>query len=313
VAAAVLWFWPSDRYLFLPHPARDVDSLVSVPGESTEPEENGIYMVDILVRRASLLERILPDIREGSTLVPPEAVNPTGVSDTQRRRESLHQMSRSQEVAVAVALRELGHDVDATPAGAEVTAVFADAPAQGKLEAGDVVVAAQGRRVRTPGDLRAIMAQHPPGQPVAWRVRRSGGTREVRLETEAAPEEPDRAVVGVLVAQAADIDLPVAVRIDAGDIGGPSAGLAFALDVVDELGDDIDGDRRIAVTGELELDGDILAVGGIKQKTIGARLGEADIFLVPDDNAAEARRYADGLAVIPVSTFEEALSALARG
>jgi Lon-like protease len=285
---------------------------VRVPGEGTEPEENGVYMVDILVRRASLLERVLPDIREGSTLVPAEAVNPTGVSDAQRRRESLHQMSRSQEVAVAVALRELGYDVDATPVGAEVTAVFADTPAQGKLVAGDTVVAAQGRRVRTPGDLRAIMARHPPGQPVTWRVRRSGGTREVRLDTEAAEDDPARAVVGVIVAQAADIDLPVAVRIDAGDVGGPSAGLAFALDVIDELGEDIDGGRRIAVTGELELDGAVVAVGGIKQKTIGARQSDADVFVVPDENAAEARRYAEGLEVIPVSSFEEALSALAR-
>jgi PDZ domain-containing protein len=285
---------------------------VRVPGESTEPEENGIYMVDILVRRASLLERTFPGIREGSTLVPPEAVNPTGVSDAQRRRESLHEMSRSQEVAVAVALRQLGYDVDATPVGAEVTAVFAETPAQGTLQAGDVVVAAQGRRVRTPGDLRAIMGRHPPGRPVTWRIRRSGGTRVVRLGTEPAEDEPGRALVGVLVVQAADIDLPLAVRIEAGDIGGPSAGLAFALNVVDELGNDVDRGRRIAVTGELELDGNVLAVGGIKQKTIGARLGEADVFLVPDDNAAEARSYADGLEVIAVSSFEEALAALAR-
>lgn len=309
---AFVWFWPSDHYLLLPDPAREVDSLVRVPGEERRPEENGIYMVDILVRRASLLERVFPGIREGSSLVPAEAVNPTGVSESQRRRESLHQMSRSQQVAVAVALEELGYDVEARPVGAEVTAVFADTPAQGKLQVGDVVVAAQGRKVRTTGDLREIMEGHAPGRPVTWTVRRSGGRRDVRLDTEVAEDAPGRAVVGVLVEQAADIELPVNVRIDAGDIGGPSAGLAFALDVVDELGRDIDGGRRVAVTGQLELDGTVVSIGGIKQKTIGARLADADILLVPADNAAEARRHADGLEVVAVSTFEEALAALAR-
>src|SRR5918912_93374 len=99
------------------------------------------------------------------------------------------------------------------------------------------------------------------------------------------------------------IDLPLKVTIDTGSIGGPSAGLAFALDVVDELGTDVDDAKRIVVTGALDLDGRVVAIGGIKQKTIAARNADADLFLVPDDNAADARRYADGLKVVAVSTF----------
>lgn len=286
---------------------------MQVPDESTAQDEGGIYMVDILVRRASLLERLFPQIRDNASLVPEEQFNPTGVSERQRRQSSLNQMSRSQQIAVAVALRELDYDVEATPIGAEVALVLPDSPADGKLEPGDVIVGARGERVRSPEDLRDVMESHSPGDPVELEVRRAGKVRTVEVGTRADEEDARRAVVGVLVEPAADIDLPLDIKINAGDVGGPSAGLAFALDVVDELGRDIDGGRRIAVTGELDLEGNVGAIGGIEQKAAGARLADADIFVVPKDNAAEAREHADGLEIVAVSTFDEALASLATG
>ena len=101
------------------------------------------------------------------------------------------------------------------------------------------------------------------------------------------------------------------IEIDAGAIGGPSAGLAFALDIVDELGEDIDRGRKIVATGELTIDGEVLPIGGVKQKAIGAHEADADIFLVPDANYEDARKAVDDLEIIPVSTFDEALSVLA--
>ena len=282
-----------------------------MPDESTAQDEGGIYMVDILVRRASLLERLFPRIRDNASLVPEEQFNPAGVSERQRRQSSLNQMSRSQQIAVAVALRELDYDVEATPIGAEVALVLPDSPAEGKLEPGDVIVGARGERVRSPEDLRDVMEGHPPGETVELEVRRAGKVRTIEVGTRADPEDARRAVVGVLVEPAANIDLPLDIKINAGDVGGPSAGLAFALDVVDELGGDIDGGRRIAATGELDLEGNVGAIGGIEQKAAGARLIEADVFVVPEDNAEEAREHADGLEIVAVSTFDQALAALA--
>jgi Lon-like protease len=282
-----------------------------VPDESRAQDEGGIYMVDILVRRASLLERLFPQIRDNASLVPEEQFNPAGVSERQRRQSSLNQMSRSQQIAVAVALRELDYDVEATPIGAEVALVLPDSPAEGKLEPGDVIVGARGERVRSPEDLRDVMEGHPPGETVELEVRRAGKVRTIEVGTRADPEDARRAVVGVLVEPAANIDLPLDIKINAGDVGGPSAGLAFALDVIDELGRDIDEGRRIAVTGELDLEGNVGAIGGIEQKAAGARLIDADVFVVPEDNAAEAREHADGLEIVAVSTFDQALAALA--
>jgi PDZ domain-containing protein len=152
-----------------------------------------------------------------------------------------------------------------------------------------------------------VLRRHPPGEPVVITLLRKGAEHELEVGTRAAERER-RALMGVIVQP--ELEFPVDVRIDAGDIGGPSAGLAFALDVIDELGADVDGGRRIAVTGALDLSGRVLPVGGVAQKTVGARDVDADVFVVPATNAAEARRYADGLEIVPVSTFREALTAL---
>lgn len=301
------WIVPSGHYLFLPDPARPVDPLVRVPDEPRGREDGagaGVYMVDVLVRRANFFERLFPQIHDGAQLVPAEQVNPEGLSERERRRQSLQEMSTSQQIAIAVALRRLGHPVPSR--GAEVVSVQEGSPADGKLEPGDVIVGANGERVTSPETLRQMLRDHRPGEAVAVTLRRDGASRELEVGTREA--EDGRAVMGVFIQP--ELEFPVDVRIDAGEVGGPSAGLAFALDVVDELGSDVDGGRRIAVTGALELNGDVLPVGGIPQKTLGAREADADVFLVPAENAAEARRYAERLRIVPVSSFREALSAL---
>jgi PDZ domain-containing protein len=119
--------------------------------------------------------------------------------------------------------------------------------------------------------------------------------------------------MGVEIEDADDFQFPLDIKIDAGNIGGPSAGLAFALDIVDELGNgDLDRGRTIVTTGALALDGTVLPIGGVKQKAIGAREAGADIFLVPDANYEEARAAVDDLRIVPVSTFDEALSVLTK-
>ena len=312
--AGALYVIPSDHYLVLPDRARPADPLVRVPGEKKKDDSaGGIYMVDVLVRKASILERIFPGIEEGSSLVPAEQVNPVGVSDEQRRESSLNEMSRSQQVAAAVALRSLGRKVEIKPNGVEVTLIRPGFPADGKLEIGDVIVRADGSQIRTFEDLQNAMRKVEPGEDVQLVVDRGNTRKEVTVGTRANPEDPERAVFGVQIAPSADIELPVAVKIEAGNIGGPSAGLAFALDIVDELGRDLDHGKTVVATGAIQLDGKVDPIGGIEQKTIGARQAGADLFLVPDANAAEARRYADGLRIVAVSNFKEALATLATG
>jgi Lon-like protease len=310
LAGLALTWIPSDHYIVLPDRARPTDPLVEIPGEDAG-EDNGINMVDVRVGRANLLERIFPGIHEGASLVPERVLNPQGVSDQQRRSTSLNQMSRSQLVAIAVALEQLGEEVEVTPTGVEVSLVLPDAPADGVLQVGDVIVGVNGEKVVTTQALMTAFADVEPGETVELDVRREGNpATTISVGTRAAQDDPERAVMGVEVGNAEDFEFPVDIEIDAGGIGGPSAGLAFALDIVDELGEDLDRGRTIVATGELGLDGAVLPIGGVEQKAIGARDADADIFLVPDANFEVARDAVDDLRVVPVSTFDEALSTL---
>jgi PDZ domain-containing protein len=302
---------PSGDYIFLPDKANPVAPLVTVPG-GHDPKVGGVYYVDVIVRRAKLLEKLFGGLHEGADLYPASAINPPGVDDAQRRRIDLQDMQNSQVVAAAVALRAAGKPVVSRPVGARVEAVQPGKPAVGKLQPDDVITAVDGTRIATPADVFAAMRPHAPGDTVAFTVRRGTRTLVQRIRTTAADDGTKRAVVGVLLEPALDIRLPLDVRIDAGGVGGPSAGLAFALDILEELGRNVVHGKKIAATGEILANGDVGPIGGIKQKTIGARETHVDAFLVPaGDNARDAKRYAHGLRIIPVESFSQALRALA--
>lgn len=312
LAAGAMWATPSDTYLFLPDRAKPLAGRVTVQGEKPDGK-GGIYYVDVIVRKASLLEQLLAPLRPGgSTAVPAAALLPPGTSERERNAQNRRQMRQSQRIAAAVALRALGYRVEARPVGAEVVGVDPRLPAGGKLQPTDVVVGVDGKVVRTVADLRRLIAGRRVGAGVRLRVRRGERTLGVTLRTVADPRDRTRPIVGIAVSQAADIRLPVKVDIDLGAVGGPSAGLAFALDVMEELGRDVDRGYRVAATGEIELDGSVAPVGALEQKTLGARRAGVDVLLVPaGDNARVARRYADGLRVIAVENFQQALSKLA--
>jgi PDZ domain-containing protein len=312
VIAAALFLLPSDSYLLLPDEARAVEPLVEIEGEKPMRDGGGIYFVAVDVRKASLFESVFPSVHEGSTLVPEEQLLPPGVDEDARREGELRAMARSQQVAAAVALRRLGYDVTTRNMGVLVDALVPDSPAVGKLRPNDVIVAVDGKPVRTRSDLLRRVGARKPGETVRVTVRRGSKRDTVTMRTATDPDDPDRPVIGVFVEQAATIELPLNVKIDLGNVGGPSAGLAFALDVMEELGQDVDRGQKIAATGEIELDGRVAPVGGVKQKTIAVRRSGIGVFLVPaGDNAREARRHAGGLRIVPVKTFQQALQSLA--
>jgi Lon-like protease len=311
VATFALWVLPADEFIFTPDRAKPLADRVKVEG--ARPAGQGdVYYVDVFVRRTSLLEDLLPFTRpEGATVVPEQALLPPGTSEEERDRQTAAEMARSEQIASVVALRALGYNVVATPQGALVIAVASDVPAAGKIEPGDVIVAVDGMAVRTPAELRTEIGQREPGQEVRLTIRRSGKAMDVTVATVASPVDPSTPIVGIQVDQEAKIKLPFLVDIDLGRVGGPSAGLPFALEIARMLGRDVTHGCKVAATGELALDGTVLTVGGLKQKTIGARRTGVNLFLVPvGENAEVAQDYADGVRVIPVESFQQALQTL---
>lgn len=312
ITFAILRLSPSSDFVFLPNSARPVAPLVIVPNEQPDDGPGGIYMVDISVKQANLFDHLFPGLNDEATIVPGEQVNPEGVSDEQRDQRSELQMATSQEKSAVVALRALGYDVVAEPNGALVDTVFPDGTANGVLQPGDVIKEINGSTIETLADLQTAMAEVEPGTSVMLTFQRSGGVQDAALPTAASTDDPDRAVIGVKIEQAANVELPIEIEIDTGNIGGPSAGLAFALDIVDELGPDLDHGRTIVVSGQLEIDGAVTAVGGVKQKAFGARQVDADIFIVPKDhgNGDVAEQYRGDVEIIAVETFDDAIEAL---
>lgn len=309
--AAVLYIVPSDRYIFLPDEARALDPRVQVEGEKPDVNGGGIHYVAVDVRKASIFEKLFPGLHEGATLEPVGNVLAPGEDEGAHRRCELAAMQRSQEYASAVAFRALDYRVPTRRLGVAVEGTFPGYPASGELRSCDWIRAVDGRPVRRSQQVTGLLGEKKPGDRVRLLIERDGKRRTVVLRAAGDPRRPTRAFIGVSVTDVFDVDLPVDVKIDLGRVGGPSAGLAFALHLMDELGRGVDRGYRIAATGEIFLDGSVARVGGIKQKTIGARRSGMDLFLVPGDNAAEARRYADGLRIVPVDSFQQALQALA--
>jgi len=313
VTALVLYAVPSHNYLLLPDKAHPVAPLVIVQGQHKQQDNGGIYFVDVFERRASVFESLFPWIHSGSTLVPASLIVPPGVSDKAAQQADLRAMAISQRVAAAVALRRLGYKVVVRPSGVIVAELESTSHAAAKVQAGDVIVSVNGAPTQTIAQLRTAMAKVKPGAIVSLAIVRGSQHVIENVKTMPDPTDKRRAIVGFAPEQAAQIKLPIKVHIDTGNVGGPSAGLAFALEVMEKLGHDVDHGYRVAATGEIELNGAVTAIGGVKQKTVGAHATGVDVFLVPaaGDNAKDAEHYAHGLRIIPVKSFAQALRALA--
>ncbi|HEU4971846.1 MAG TPA: PDZ domain-containing protein, partial [Gaiellaceae bacterium] len=256
--ALVLWWLPANDFLFVPDRAKPLADKVVVQG-GKDPADGDVYYVDLFVRRIRKLEQLLPFTRpEGSTFVPEERLLPGGTTDQDRDRQNAEDMQRSEKIAAVVALRALGYDVEATPNGVLVTSVYTNVPAAKVLEANDVIVGVNGVAVQTPPQLRREIGLITPGSDVRLTIRRGGKERDVTVRTVPNPQDSSRAVVGILVDQDAKIELPIDVDIDLGRVGGPSAGLPFALEIARKLGRDVTHGCRIAATGALALDGTVI-------------------------------------------------------
>jgi PDZ domain-containing protein len=315
IALSVLYLVPSNKYyVFLPDRAHPLEPLVSISGEHPAPQKGGVYFVDVRFRKAHLLEDLLGrPLARGATLLPKRDVL-GDATPHQAQQIDITQMADSQRIAAAVALKRLGYHVRTRLPNVVVRGVLRKAPANRVLRPGDKLLAVNSSPVHSLCGLHSLIASHQPGDPLRTTYSRSGRLETATIRTIASPDNRRQAAIGILVDETGGSigKLPIKVRIDTQGVGGPSAGLAFALDLTEELGHDVDRGYKVAATGELALDGCVLPIGAVKQKTIGAREAGVDVFLVPaGSNARVARRYAHGLRIIPVQSFPQALHALA--
>ena len=239
----------ASQYILLPDVAHPVAPLVQVQG-ARRGKPGTLYFVDVIERRASTLEALFPSLHPHATLVPAGAIVPPCSSDAQATAAALQEMAFSQRVAAAVALRKLDYHVVVKPTGVAVSQLIADTHAPCNLQPADVIVAVDGKPTPTPEALHVVLGDVEPGAVVRLRVRRGGKLLTVPVRT---VEAGGRALIGFVPDQSATIKLPFRVAIDTSGIGGPSAGLAFALEVMQKLGRNVLHGHRVAATGEIEL------------------------------------------------------------
>lgn len=249
----------------------------------------------------------------------------------QQRQFNVEMMRSAKETAEYVALKQLGYPAEIIPgdvivsnlvcleANADGTECLDYAPSDDVLDPGDKLLAVDGVELHVIDDLGPVLEKHQPGDVVTVEYERQGvGTRTGKVELIASNDGTDRTIIGFQPFDTASAELPFEVDIDSGAIGGPSAGLAFTLTLIDELTPgELTGGHEIAVTGTIQIDGSVGAIGGLVSKTSAVKQRGAKVFIVPknqgEDNIAQARAVAgDDLEIIPVDNLGEALAALAR-
>lgn len=311
LAAAAVFVPIPIVYVYLPGPVRDVQELVEIEEGETFSSEGSLFMTTVSVDTdVSFVEIVIAAISSTQRVVMKEDV--TGgqsLEDLQSQQKA--EMQESQANARQVALSELGLD-SPTGKGAEVITTITGAPADGVLEPDDVIIEIDGGEVDTTCDVGAAIDRHDTGEEISVTVRRDGKERSFDLELVENPIDGSPGFIGVQM-RTLDFSFEPGVKVDfkTGEIAGPSAGLMLSLALYDRLTpEDLTGGHDIAGTGTLECDGGVGPIGGIEQKVAGAKARGAEIFLAPLANAEEARAVADGIEIVPVATFDEALEYL---
>jgi PDZ domain-containing protein len=303
----------------LPGPVEDVLPQVKVGDATPTYETKGrLFLTTVGVDSdVTFYEALLQLADRDVEVVPRGQIYPEDRSEQEVNLENAAEMDDSKLAATVVGLREAGYKVDTNPDGVRVAGVLDDGAASGKLRADDRVLEVGGNPVHSGDQVRQAITGAGIGHKLTFKLQRGRGTVTETVTTRSAPTRASqpgapRPYVGVSLANV--YDFPVDLQIETTNIGGPSAGLMFALSIIEKLGkEDLTGDRLIAGTGILDFDGNVGEIGGIRQKMIAAKRRGATVFLTPIGNYDEARRVKpDGLEVVPVRTVRDALVYLRR-
>ena len=305
----------SDDFAFVPRAAQPAIGVVELEGEPKPPAGAGsVWFSTVGIRHASVWESWF-GVDGGGEIVPRHALIGPGETEEDRSRLEAVSMGASQVNAEIVALRALGEEVEVRSDGVRIVGIDPDAPIRADgAQLGDVIARIDGTDVLTTGALRAAVRRAGPDAPVTIELRRPHEAQPLRLETRTTRGPDGEALLGIVPSEARTVETSRGVEYAVDGVGGPSAGLAFALQIYSAGKDYANlGGLRVAATGSISEDGAVGSIGGAAQKAIGAGRVDADLFLVPRANyRAAADAAPDGVEVVAVGTFDEALAAISR-
>jgi PDZ domain-containing protein len=313
-----LVFLPTPYVIEKPGPVFDVlgknegQNVITIDGASSYPTTGRLDVLTVSVagnreNTPSWLELGWAWLDPSQAIVPLDVIYPANVSTKQVEAESSAMMEESQQDAIAAALTKLGYDV---PWHVYVSEVSKASPSSGKLVAADFILKINAVDIKDIDQMRALINDAAPAGPLTVAVLRGG--KNVTEEITATKNTDGKYRLGILAGY--KYDFPVKIKLELGDVGGPSGGMMFALGIIDRLTPgQLTGGKHIAGTGTIDPAGNVGPIGGIRHKLFGAANAGATIFLAPESNCDEVIGHVpSGLTVVKVKTLSEAKTSLEK-
>ncbi|WP_366249488.1 SepM family pheromone-processing serine protease [Terribacillus aidingensis] len=301
-------------YVYKPGAADPLDPIVSVDG--SEKSEGDMHLVTVRGGQATPFQYVMAKILPYHQIEKLEDVIPEGVSEEEYTQAQLMQMESSQEASTVVAYEAAGADLQIDFKGVYVVSVVKDLPADGQLKQGDHITAVDDQQVKEATDLTNYVTSKHVGDTITLKIERDDKQLEKKLELQ---ELPDTKVPGIGITLVTDRDVTEdpEVTFSSGQIGGPSAGLMFSLEIYDQLEEeDMTKGLQICGTGEVDYEGNVGRIGGIDKKVVAADKEGCDVFFAPNEQGAEDSNYLvakqtaedidTNMKVVPVNTFDDA-------
>lgn len=298
-----------------PAPAVDVTKDVEIDGVPVTGLSGRYMLVAVNVVQPNGITAALAALNPDVEVMPRERLLPPGVSQEEYIDNQRDVFEESQQAAAAAAARSAGLEVTLNGAGAEIIDILSGSPADGKFRAGDVIVAVDGAPIRLVSDLTGFTTMRPAGTTFDFTLERNSRTRTVEVRsTSLRGFNSSNVGIGIVTTtRDLDVKLPFEVKFKERVIGGPSAGLIYALAIADMLDPaDVAADRTLAASGTIQLTGRVGAVGGLKEKLRAAEEADADVFLVPQEELEEVSGpdLDSRVTTLGVENLDDALTAL---
>lgn len=312
IILAVLGFFIRIDYFVL-RPSRAVDLRDLITVENADKDDRGVfYLVTVTQQRASLLTAVYGYLHPHMEVNPMDRVIPMDMDEREYRQLLAENMIESQHLAQVVALRRAGYEVNIVSDGVEVVGFLDDSPAEGFLRVGDKIISIDDNPVFLATEVPLLVQDRRVGADVAMAIVRDEMEMLQFITTVPHPEDEHMPFLGIFIRTLAwEPVIPINVAMDTGRIGGPSAGLMFVLEIMNQaLPEDLTAGKAIAGTGTIDMNEKVGRIGGAVQKVVAAERAGADYFFVPPGNYDEVKNVAQNIEIVPVENLEEVLEFL---
>lgn len=309
-------------YIYKPGRADSLEEIVKVDGGYES--EGSMHLLTVSGSHATPIQYVLAQFLSYREIIPIEDARPQGETDEEYLQRQLYLMENSQQSSTVVAYEAANADIEIVYDGVYVASIKEDFPADGVLEIGDIITSIDGKKINESDQLLSYIEGKEVGESISLDIEREDDQLTKTLELVPYEEAKSGVGIGIGLVTSRHVEVEPDIHFSSGNIGGPSAGLMFALDIYDQLTEeDLTKGYRITGTGGLDYDGTVFSIGGVDKKVVAAHKSGCEIFFVPnaqneEENSnyqvakATAEEIGTNMTIVPVDTFEEALTYLQK-